>query len=109
MREKPVTLFFTMIVASVAALVLAAQPVKAAETIRFGKGFPTLFQFTPVDLGIEKGFFQKRGLAIELSAFTGDAKTQQAFAAGAIDMSIGSGIFKTRDAVATASALCVLK
>ena len=69
----------------------AAAPASAADKIRFGKGFPTLFQFTPVDVGIAKGIFAKHGLEIELSAFTGDAKTQQAFAAGAIDMAIGSG------------------
>lgn len=91
MRTRPITLFLTTAASVVAAFILAAQPGRAAEKIRFGKGFPTLFQFTPVDVGIEKGFFAKRGIEIELSAFTGDAKTQQAFAAGAIDMSIGSG------------------
>lgn len=77
--------------AALAVAFASATPLAAAEKIRFGKGFPTLFQFTPVDVGIEKGFFAKHGVEIELSAFTGDAKTQQAFAAGAIDMSIGSG------------------
>jgi NitT/TauT family transport system substrate-binding protein len=50
-----------------------------------------LFQFTPVDLGIEKGFFQKRGLEVEIANFFGDAKQQQAYTAGAIDMAIGGG------------------
>jgi len=77
--------------AACAAALLAAAPALAADKIRFGKGFPTLFQFTPVDVGIEKGIFAKHGIEIELSAFTGDARTHQAFGAGAIDMSIGSG------------------
>jgi ABC-type nitrate/sulfonate/bicarbonate transport system substrate-binding protein len=84
-------------VAKIAALVMgiaiaALSPAaSAADRVRFAKGFPTLFQFTPIDVGIEQGIFAKYGLEIELSAFTGDAKTHQAFAAGAIDMAIGSG------------------
>jgi ABC-type nitrate/sulfonate/bicarbonate transport system substrate-binding protein len=80
----------TLILAAVAAALFAA-PSHAQDKIRFGKGFPTLFQFTPVDLGIEKGFFAKRGLDVEVLGFFGDAKMQQAFAAGVIDMGIGSG------------------
>lgn len=63
----------------------------AQEKLRVGKGFPSLFQFTPLDVGIEKGFFKKHGVEVEASAFTGDAKLQQAFAAGAVDMGVGSG------------------
>lgn len=77
--------------AAVLGIGLGVAPASAQDHIRFAKGFPTLFQFTPIDVGIEKGIFAKHGLEIELSAFTGDAKTQQAFAAGAIDMAIGSG------------------
>jgi NitT/TauT family transport system substrate-binding protein len=79
----------TMIV--VALGVAFALPAHAQDKLRFGKAFPTLFQFTPVDLGIEKGFFAKRGLDVEITGFFGAAREQQAFAAGAIDMSIGSG------------------
>ena len=84
-----------LIVAAVASALLAATVLatsaSAQDTIRFGKAFPGLFQFTPVDLGIEKGFFAKRGLEVEIQNFFGDAKQQQAFTAGAIDMGIGGG------------------
>ncbi|HEY3918736.1 MAG TPA: ABC transporter substrate-binding protein [Stellaceae bacterium] len=79
----------TIVLAVTAALF--ALPAAAQDKIRFGKAFPTLFQFTPVDLGIEKGFFSKRGLDIEIENFFGDAKQQQAYTAGAIDMGIGGG------------------
>jgi ABC-type nitrate/sulfonate/bicarbonate transport system substrate-binding protein len=72
-------------------LALAAGPVSAADTLRAGKGFPSLFQFTPLDIGIEKGFFKKHGLDVEAIAFAGDAKMQQAIAAGSVDIGIGSG------------------
>jgi NitT/TauT family transport system substrate-binding protein len=76
-----------------AALMVAlfALPAAAQDKIVFGKAFPGLFQFTPVDLGMEKGFFAKRGLTIEIQNFFGDAKQQQAYGAGAIDMAIGGG------------------
>ncbi len=69
----------------------AASPACAADKLRVGKGFPSLFQFTPLDVGIEEGIFKKYGLDVEATAFTGDAKLQQAFAAGAVDLGIGSG------------------
>lgn len=80
----------TIAFAALAATALATSA-RADDTIRFGKAFPTLFQFTPVDLGIEKGFFKKRGLEIEIQNFFGDAKQQQAYTAGAVDMGIGGG------------------
>ncbi len=63
----------------------------AAEPLRVGKGFPSLFQFTPLDVGVQEGIFKKHGLDVEISAFAGDAKLQQAFAAGSLDLGIGSG------------------
>ena len=72
-------------------LALAAASASAADKLRVGKGFPSLFQFTPLDVGIEKGIFAKHGLEVEATSFTGDAKLQQAIAAGAVDIGIGSG------------------
>lgn len=68
-----------------------AQSGNAAEPLRVGKGFPSLFQFTPLDVGVQEGIFKKHGVDVEISAFAGDAKLHQAFTAGAIDMGIGSG------------------
>jgi NitT/TauT family transport system substrate-binding protein len=75
----------------IAALALLALPASAKDTIRFAKAFPTVFQFTPVEVGIEKGIFEQLGLDVEVQGFNGDAKLQQAFAAGAVDIGIGSG------------------
>lgn len=72
------------------AVALIATSARAQDTIRFGEAFP-LFQFTPVNLGIAKGFFAQRGLDIQIQGFFGDAKQQQAFTAGVLDMGIGSG------------------
>jgi ABC-type nitrate/sulfonate/bicarbonate transport system substrate-binding protein len=67
--------------------VLPAQ----AQTIRVGKAVPEAFSFVPLDIGMRQGFFKKRGLEVESIAFAGDAKMQQAAAAGGIEFLLGSG------------------
>ena len=62
-----------------------------AETIRVGKAVPEAFSFVPLDIGMRQGFFKKRGLEVESVAFAGDAKMQQAAAAGGIEFLLGSG------------------
>src|SRR5262249_20863503 len=81
-----------MVVAVIAlSMGLATPRATAAEPLRVGKGFPSLFQFTPLDVGIETGIFKKHGLEIEASSFAGDARLQQALVASSVDMGIGSG------------------
>jgi ABC-type nitrate/sulfonate/bicarbonate transport system substrate-binding protein len=90
-KNRIATLALAALVVAAAVSVLFASMAKAEEPLRVGKGFPSLFQFTPLDIGIAEGIFKKHGLDVVASAFTGDAKLQQAFAAGAIDIGIGSG------------------
>jgi NitT/TauT family transport system substrate-binding protein len=80
----------TLIAAALAGA-LACAPALAAAPLRVGKAVPEAFSFTPLDIGIRKGFFAKNGVEAEASAFAGDAKLQQAMAADSIDMGIGSG------------------
>jgi ABC-type nitrate/sulfonate/bicarbonate transport system substrate-binding protein len=70
---------------------LMVTPAGAAEKLRVGKAVPFAWTFTPVDVGIATGEFAKQGLDVEVSAFAGDAKLQQALTAGSIDIAIGSG------------------
>ena len=76
-----------------AASVLTALPnaASAAVTLRVGKAVPTAFTFTPLDVGMKEGIFQKHGIKVEEFAFGGDAKMQQALISGSIDIGIGSG------------------
>jgi NitT/TauT family transport system substrate-binding protein len=77
-----------------AVLILAASGLSCearAEQVRVGKAVPEAFSFVPLDVGMRQGFFKKRGLDIESIAFTGDARMQQAAAAGSIDFLLGSG------------------
>jgi len=69
-----------------------AGAARADETLRVGKAFAGVFDFVPVDVGMAEGFFKKRGLEIQVSNFAGSAKLQQALAADAIDIGLGSGV-----------------
>jgi NitT/TauT family transport system substrate-binding protein len=90
-RSGVCVLAFAAAMVGLLGMTLGAPDARAQEKLRVGKGFPSLFQFTPLDVGIETGIFKKHGIDIEASSFTGDAKLQQAFAAGAVDIGIGSG------------------
>ena len=78
---------------TLAAFMLGAQlaPAQAEDLIRVGKAGREAFSFTPVDIGDQMGFFKKRGVKVEISNFAGDARLQQAMAADALDISLGSG------------------
>lgn len=85
-----------------------AAPVKAAEHLRIGKSPAYLFSYVPVDVGLAKGFFQSRGLDLDIVAFEGAAKMDMALTADSIDIALGSpmemaGIEKGMPAVAIAA------
>ena len=66
-------------------------PASAAEKLRVGKAVAFAWTFSPLDVGIQTGIFAKHGLEIEASAFSGDARMQQALTSDSIDVGIGSG------------------
>src|SRR5690242_14490986 len=71
---------------------LGAPPAMAADAkLRVGKAIALPFDFVQLDVGIQKGFFKKHGLDVEGTSFAGSAKLQQALAADAIDIGLGSG------------------
>ncbi len=81
------------LIAVALALTLSTAPGRAQplQTLRVGKAVPEAFTFTPLDIGMRKGFFKQNGVDIQETAFAGDAKMQQAMAADSIDIGIGSG------------------
>jgi len=74
-----------------AILLFASQPAFAAEKLRVGKAVAEAFSFVPPDVGMRQGIFQKNNVELELTAFAGDARMQQAAAADSIDILLGSG------------------
>jgi NitT/TauT family transport system substrate-binding protein len=81
------------LLAAALALALSTAPgdAQTLQTLRVAKAVPEAFTFTPLDIGIRKGFFKENGLDIAETAFAGDAKMQQAMAGNSIDIGIGSG------------------
>jgi len=70
--------------------VLGTPSAAAADAkLRVGKAIALPFDFVPLDVGIQKGFFKKHGLDVEGTSFAGSAKLQQALAADAIDIGLG--------------------
>jgi ABC-type nitrate/sulfonate/bicarbonate transport system substrate-binding protein len=77
--------------AALLGLSIAAAPASALDRLRVGKAIALPLDFTPVDIGMDKGFFQQHGLDLEIVSFAGSAKLQQALGADAIDIGLGSG------------------
>jgi ABC-type nitrate/sulfonate/bicarbonate transport system substrate-binding protein len=80
---------FAFVLAALAAAM--ATPAAAADKLRVGKAVPEAFSFVPPDVGMRNGIFQKKNVELELTAFAGDARMQQAAAADSIDILLGSG------------------
>jgi hypothetical protein len=79
-----------LVLAVLAGLVTAsaAQPKPLGKVI-VGLGVAKTFSFLPAFAAEDLGTWKKRGLEAEIVAFAGDAKLQQAFAAGAVDVALG--------------------
>jgi len=77
--------------AAVAGLGFVSQAAQAQDTIRVGKSVPIAWTFTPLDIGVEMGIFEKHKIKVEISSFGGEARLQQAFAANGVDFGLGSG------------------
>jgi len=84
-----------LIVTVVAALLLLVGPLLskalALEPLRVGDVGAVAFSFVPTHVGRRVGIFADNGLDVRISSFAGDARLQQAMAAGAVDVGLGSG------------------
>jgi NitT/TauT family transport system substrate-binding protein len=75
----------------IASALLGAGVAQANDRIRVGKAQGSAWTFLPLDIGVEQGLFARQGLEIESADLGGDARVQQALAAGSIDFGLGSG------------------
>jgi NitT/TauT family transport system substrate-binding protein len=64
---------------------------KAEDKLRVGKAVPQAFSFALLDVGVQQGLFHAEGLDIEISAFGGGGRLQQAMAADALDIGLDTG------------------
>jgi NitT/TauT family transport system substrate-binding protein len=66
-------------------------PAAAPAALQVGKGGQNAFSFTMLDLGIKQGIYARHGLEVSGVEFAGGAKTDQALAAGSIDVGLAGG------------------
>jgi len=59
---------------------MACREASAQEELRVGKAVAESFAFVPLDVGVRPGIFKQHGLDIEITAFGGGARLQQAMA-----------------------------
>jgi NitT/TauT family transport system substrate-binding protein len=92
---SPSAILTKVAVTAIAATLLLLGPMvsaaKAADLLRVGNVGAVAFSFVPTNVGKETGIFARNGLDIQITGFGGDAKLQQAMAANAVDIGLGSG------------------
>jgi len=88
---KRVLKFLSAALPVLAIVLLAALPSRADDKLRVGKAVAGPFDFVPLNIGMQKGFFKAHGIDVEEVDFGGSAKLQQALGADAIDVGLGSG------------------
>src|ERR1051325_7233876 len=76
---------------AVLALPLGLTSASAQEKLRVGKAVTESFAFVPLDIGLQHGIFKRHGLDIEITAFGGGARLQQAMAADSLDIGVSAG------------------
>jgi ABC-type nitrate/sulfonate/bicarbonate transport system substrate-binding protein len=69
-----------------AAVLVAALPARAEDTVRAAKAVGSQFVYAPLDVGVEQGIFAKYGIRVEISTMTGEARLQQALTADSLDI-----------------------
>lgn len=91
MNTRTTAKIMALLLASAAA-VLAAGGADAQQKIKLGSSLspPSLDSISPY-VAIEKGFFKKQGLDVEVVEFRGDAVHKTALLSGDIDLSINMG------------------
>ena len=67
------------------ALATATAPAMAADVVRIGTAAPA-FTFSPIEIGIDAGIYQRLGLDVQKLEFSGAAKLNQGIMADAADL-----------------------
>lgn len=77
--------------AAAGGLLAAPRIARAAEKLTVAKSIADALPYTPIDVGLAQGFYQKRGLALDVVGFAGSGGMHAAMTSGALDIELGSG------------------
>ncbi|HLK84514.1 MAG TPA: ABC transporter substrate-binding protein [Xanthobacteraceae bacterium] len=94
---------------AVAASLLFAPPVVAAETVVAGGVSSGSTNLWPIHIGIRKGFFQAAGIDVDLVFAQSNASVIQQLAANSINVSVGSGLVDPIRAVEKGAPVAVIR
>jgi NitT/TauT family transport system substrate-binding protein len=83
------TLTLGLVILGAASGPAGAQP-RSLGKVTLGLSVAKTFEFLPAYAAEDLGTWKKRGLEVAIVAFPGDARLQQAFAAGSIEFGLGS-------------------
>jgi NitT/TauT family transport system substrate-binding protein len=79
------------VLAMLCTVLMGATHTQAADKIHAAKAINVIWAMVPVDIGVDKGFFSKYGVDVEVTTMSGDAKLQQGLIAGSIDIGLAGG------------------
>ena len=90
-RIRPIVTLFAvaLVMGALVADAPAQAPPKPLGKMTVGISVAKTFTFLPAYAALDLGTWKKRGLEAEVIPFGGDAKLQQAFAAGSVDVALG--------------------
>lgn len=92
MRANLLHVAFQVTLGIVFGLALTSRPALADTKLVVGKANANADNTIPVNVGDQRGFFQKRGLDLEIVDFQGGSKMIQGMIAGNIDIAVGAGV-----------------
>jgi NitT/TauT family transport system substrate-binding protein len=75
-----------------AAATLRPRRATAAGSLRVAKSLPDLFAYTPIDVGLAIGAYQRAGVELEVISFSGSSTMHRAMVAGTLDIALGGGV-----------------
>jgi ABC-type nitrate/sulfonate/bicarbonate transport system substrate-binding protein len=79
------------VLAVAAAAVFVAAAPSGAATLRVAEPQAAIFDFVPLNVGMQEGIFAKHGVDIKIFTLRGAAEQQQALVADSVDIGLGSG------------------
>jgi ABC-type nitrate/sulfonate/bicarbonate transport system substrate-binding protein len=103
-RRNP--LAFTL---AAAALVLAAPPARAVDTVILGSVGSASTNQWPVHIGINKGFFAAEGVKVDLVFAQSNAAVHQQLAAGSLHFAINTGLVDPIRAIEKGAAAAIVR
>jgi ABC-type nitrate/sulfonate/bicarbonate transport system substrate-binding protein len=77
--------------ATLLCVTIGSGSARADSVVRVGTAVATVFDFVPLNVGMETGIFKKHGVDVQELNFGGAAKMHQAMVAGSIDLGLGGG------------------